>query len=95
MRFLSVRDIRSKSAQIWKDLTQEKEMVITNNGRPVAVIAAVSDTNLEETLAAFRKARAIEAVAGMQRRSVEQKTDQITMDEINTEIRTVRKKRPR
>ena len=95
MKFVSVRDLRGKSAQIWKELPQEREMVITNNGRPIAILAAISESNLEKSLAAFRQARAVEAVASLQRRSVEQGTDRITMNKINAEIKAVRKKRTR
>lgn len=95
MKFVSVRDLRGKSAQVWKDLPDEKEMVITSNGRPIAILAAISDSNLEESLAAFRQARAVDAVASLQRRSVARGTDRISMAEIETEIREVRKKRAR
>jgi antitoxin (DNA-binding transcriptional repressor) of toxin-antitoxin stability system len=95
MKFISVRDLRSKSAQVWKELPQEREMIITSNGRPIAIIAAISDSNLEESLSAFRQARAVEAVASLQRRSVEMGNDKITMDEIDAEIKAVRKKRAR
>ena len=95
MKFLSVRDLRSKSAQIWKELPGEREMVVTSNGRPIAILAAITEENLEESLVAFRQARAVETVAFLQRRSVEQKTDGISMEEINKEIKTVRKKRTR
>lgn len=94
MRFLSVRDLRGKSAEVWKDLAEEREMVVTSNGRPVAILAAVNESNLEESLSAFRQARAVEAVAGLQRQSVERGTDNIAMDEINQEIKAVRGKRP-
>lgn len=93
MKFLSVRDLRGKSAQIWKDLPEEREMVITSNGRPIAILAAINESNLEESLTAFRQARAVEAVAALQRRSADQGTDKITMDEIDAEIKAVRKKR--
>jgi len=93
MKFLSVRDLRGKSAQIWKDLPEEREMVITSNGRPIAILATISESNLEESLAAFRQARAVEAVAALQRRSFDQGTNRITMDEIDAEIQAVRKKR--
>jgi len=95
MKFVSVRDLRGKSAQLWKELPQEREMVITNNGRPIAILAAISESNLEKSLAAFRQARAVEAVASLQRQSVEQGTDRITMNKINAEIKAVRKKRTR
>ena len=94
MKFLSVRDLRGKSAAVWKELPAEREMIITSNGRPIAILAAINESNLEESLAAFRQARAVEAVATLQRRSAEQGTDKITIDEIDAEIKAVRHKRP-
>lgn len=95
MKFLSVRDLRGKSAQVWKDLPEEREMVVTSNGRPVAILAAITEATLEESLSAFRQARAVEAVVSLQRRSVREGTDKISMEEINAEIKAVRKKRAR
>ncbi|MDO9110332.1 MAG: type II toxin-antitoxin system Phd/YefM family antitoxin [Desulfatirhabdiaceae bacterium] len=93
MKFVSVRDLRGKSAQVWKELPDEREMIITSNGRPIAILAAISESNLEESLKAFRQARAVEAVASLQRRSADQETDKITMGEIDAEIKMVRNKR--
>ena len=93
MKFVSIRDLRGKSAEVWKKLSGEGEMIITSNGRPIAILAAVNESNLEESLSAFRQARAVEAVASLQRRSIEQRTDNISMDEIDAEIKAVRKKR--
>ena len=95
MKFLSVRDLRGKSAQIWKELPDEREMVVTSNGRPIAILAAITEKNLEESLSAFRQSRAVEAVVSLQRSSVEQGTDKISLAEINAEIKAVRKKRSR
>ena len=93
MKFVSIRDLRGKSAEVWKKLSGEREMIITSNGRPIAILAAVNESNLEESLSAFRQARAVEAVASLQRRSLEQGTDNISLDEIDAEIRAVRRKR--
>ena len=93
MKFLSVRDLRSRSADIWETLPAEREMVITNNGRPVAILASVNESNLEESLAAFRQARAVDAVARLQCRSMAQARDNISMAEIDAEINDVRKRR--
>ena len=95
MKFISVRDLRGKSAEVWKDLPAEREMVVTSNGRPIAILSAVNESTLEESLSAIRQARAAEAVMSLQRRSVERGTDSITMEEIDTEIRAVRGKRKR
>ncbi len=93
MKFLSVRDLRGKSAQIWKELPNEREMVVTSNGRPIAILASINETNLEESLAAFRRARAIEAVVFLQRKSLAKGMNKISLDEINAEIKSVREKR--
>ncbi len=95
MKFISVRDLRGKSAEVWKNLPGEREMIVTNNGRPIAILAAVSESNLEESISAFRQARAVEAVANLQRRSLEQGTDSIAAKVIEAEIQDVRKKRIR
>jgi len=95
MKFISVRDLRGKSAEVWKDLPTEREVVVTSNGRPIAILSAVNESNLEESLSAIRQARAAEAVMSLQRRSVERGTDGITMEEIDAEIRAVRGTRKR
>jgi antitoxin (DNA-binding transcriptional repressor) of toxin-antitoxin stability system len=95
MKFISVRDLRGKSAEVWKELPAEREVVVTSNGRPIAILSAVSESNLEESLSAIRQARAAEAVMSLQRRSVEEGTDSIAMEEIDAEIKAVRKKRAR
>ena len=91
MKFLTVRDLRSKFSQIWKELQTEQEMIITNNGRPVAILSSIDDKNFEKSLNSIRRARAIEAVSSLQRESISQKTNEISLDEINQEIKAVRK----
>jgi antitoxin (DNA-binding transcriptional repressor) of toxin-antitoxin stability system len=87
--------LRGNAAKVWKDLPEEKEMIVTSNGRPIAILASIGESNVEESLAAFRQARAIAAVAALQRRSVEQGTDRMSPEEIDGEIRAVRGKRRR
>ncbi len=94
MRFVSVRDLRGKSAQVWEQLKDEKELVITSNGRPVAILSSVSENRLEESLAAIRRARAMAAVASMQKHALEAGLNTMTLEEINVEIQAVRDKRP-
>jgi antitoxin (DNA-binding transcriptional repressor) of toxin-antitoxin stability system len=95
MKFLTVRDLRSKSAQIWKELTDEQEMVITNNGRPVAILSATNESNLETSLNSIRRARLADAVSSIQEESIRNKTNDITQEEIDEEIKKTRKARKR
>ena len=91
MRFSSVRDLRGKSSQVWRELPEQKEMVVTDNGRPIAILSSINEDNLEQVLSAFRRARSMEAVTTLQYESMIQGTDKITMDEIDAEIQAVRK----
>ena len=93
MKFLSVRDLKTKSSQVWKELAGQKEMIVTSNGRPIALLSSVDENNLEQVLTAFRRARATNAVASIQYESTQKGTDKISMDEINSEIEVVRSKR--
>jgi antitoxin (DNA-binding transcriptional repressor) of toxin-antitoxin stability system len=92
MKFISVRDLKTKSSQVWKDLPTQKEMIVTNNGRPIALLSSINEKNLEEVLTAFRYARATNAVASIQLQSIEAGTDKLSLDEINAEIMAVRVK---
>ena len=93
MKFVTVRDFRTGSANIWAALPQEHEMVITNNGKPVALLTPISDKTLEETLQAVRRAKAMNAVKLLQQQSVRNGTDKMTLKEINAEIKMARKER--
>jgi prevent-host-death family protein len=95
MQFLTVRELRTRTSEIWKRLSREKEIVVTNNGRPVAILSSVAEDSVEESLKAIRQARAALAVASMQLDSVSKGTDRITSEEIEEEIRDVRKRRKR
>lgn len=95
MKFVSVRDLRGKSAEIWKLLKETRELVITSNGKPIAILSPTSEDTLEESMNAIRTARAIEAVEAIQTQSVKTGRDKMTLEEINREIEAVRKARSR
>ena len=93
MKFLSVRDLKTKSSQVWRELPDQKEMIITSNGRPIAILSSINENNLEQVLSGFRRARTIDAVASMQYESVQKGTNKLSMEEIDAEIKAVRSKR--
>ena len=90
MKFVTVRDFRSSPASIWKRLPAERELIITNNGKPIALLTPLSDETLEDTVSAVRKAKAINAVRKMQETSASLGNDKMTLEEINSKIRDSR-----
>ena len=95
MRFVSVRELKGKSGEVWKGLKKDGEVILTSNGKPIAMISPVDENTVEESLSALRRARAIQAVEQIQSRSLSEGTDKITLDEINQEIEAVRRDRRR
>ena len=93
MKFVTVRDFRSSPSSIWKKLPSERELVITNNGKPIALLTPLSDETLEDTISAVRRAKAISAVRKMQEISVSLGNNKMTHEEINSIIKDTRAKR--
>ena len=86
MKFITVRDLRTSPARIWKELPEEQEMIITNNGKPIALLTPIGDSNMEETLSAVRRARALQSVKQMQHVSIRRGTSELSASEIQDEI---------
>jgi antitoxin (DNA-binding transcriptional repressor) of toxin-antitoxin stability system len=92
MKFVTVRDFRTSPSNIWKKLPSEREMIITNNGKPIALLTPLSDETLEDTVSAVRKAKAINAAGKMQEIAQSLGNDKMTLEEINTIIKETREK---
>ena len=88
MDFFTVRDLRTSPKSIWDSLAGG-EVVITNNGRPSALMINIPDGDFEETLNSVRQARAMRAFNSMRRKAAE--AGYMTEEEINAEIAAARK----
>jgi prevent-host-death family protein len=93
MKFVSVRDLRLKPGKVWKMAKEERDLVLTVNGRPVAILTGVDENSFETEVEAIRRARALQALDSLQVASLKKRTDRITVDKIDKEIRAVRKSR--
>lgn len=86
MKYLSVQDLSDKSNTVWEDLLSEQEMVITNDGHPIAVLSATSEADLEQTIAALYRIRVKNAIFSMQKNLRKNNLDRISQSEIDREI---------
>ena len=91
MYFYTVRDFRTSSKKIWDNLSQEGEAVITNNGKPIALLLDIRDGGFEETLKAIRQAKAM--MAFNQMREIASSKGYLSEEEIEKEIALARKER--
>jgi prevent-host-death family protein len=93
MEFVTIRDLRLKPAEVWEKLRRQREVVLTSNGRPVSVIAGIREDDLEETVAALRRARAQAEVSRLRRAAAESGMDRLLPGEIEAEIAGARRER--
>ena len=90
MKFVTVRALRGRTSQLWRDLEREKDLVVTNNGHPVAILSATDADSFERSLREIRRARANEALSQVQHDAAERGLDRMAMDEIDGEVRASR-----
>jgi len=88
MNFYSVRDLRTTPKSIWDNLSDDGEVIITNNGKPTAILLDISNGSFEETLKAVRQAKAMIAFNSMKSKAV--KKGFMSDEDIEKEIAAVR-----
>ncbi|QQR80906.1 MAG: type II toxin-antitoxin system Phd/YefM family antitoxin [Deltaproteobacteria bacterium] len=91
MEFVNVRDLRINTSQVWEKLEHEKELIITSNGKPLALMSEITGSNLEAILAAVRRTRGEWAIRKLRQASEKNKTVSLSEDEIQDEIKKVRR----
>ena len=92
MRYVSVRDLNTKPKEVWNKV-REDDVVVTSNGKPIAILTEASEATIDRRLKALRRSRALLAIEEMQKLAAERGLDRLTDKEIEAEIRAVRKNR--
>lgn len=93
MKFIGIRDFRTNSKNIWKKLKTEKSMVITSNGKPIAILSTTTEHTLEESISSIRRAQALESLASLRFQKSNEGLNSINLKEINKEIKKYRKEK--
>ena len=93
MEFITVRDLRVRPGQVWDRLAQQQDIIVTSNGRPIALLTRISEDEVEETLIALRRARAQLAVSRMRTAAAQVGANRMTAAEIEAEIKKTRQTR--
>jgi antitoxin (DNA-binding transcriptional repressor) of toxin-antitoxin stability system len=93
MEFITVRELRTRPSQIWDKLDQKQDLILTSNGRPIAVLSHIDEGGVEETLAVLRRARAQAALSRIRADAAAQGLDRLSPDEIEAEIAATRAER--
>ncbi|GHU79821.1 hypothetical protein AGMMS49992_32240 [Clostridia bacterium] len=83
MTFYSIRDFRNSSKRVWETLDTRQDVLITNNGKPKAIMLPVSEDDFEDVMSMLIQVRALRAVHNLQAASVVAGLDGMSMDDID------------
>jgi prevent-host-death family protein len=92
MTFLSMRELRSNTKDL-KEMLSKGSVVVTNNGKPAAVMVDVSEDDFEETVIDLCRVRAKHALRKIRASAQESGASEMTLDEINAVIAETRRER--
>ena len=95
MKFIPARELRINPGKIWKSLDPEEPLVVTSNGKPIALLCGIDAESLESTLEQWRHVRFLRDLKNAQEISAKSHTDRLSTREIEREIALVRKQRKR
>jgi len=94
MKFVKVRDLRINPNKVWKELELTGEVIVTSNGKPIAVLSGANENNFENILKSIRRSRATLALAEIHKEAIKNRTAYTISDEdIEVEIKQVRRNR--
>ena len=88
MDYYSVRDLRTESKSVWESLASGSEVVITNNGKPSALMIDIPEGCFDDTVQAVRQARAMIAFNNMRRKAATR--GYMSEEKIETDIAAAR-----
>lgn len=93
MDYVTVRELREKSGDVWQRIEGGEEIVVTRNGKPFALLLATQPAEVEEMLRAHRAARFGAVVKRMQAQATHSGADPLSDERIQAEIDAVRRAR--
>ena len=92
MKFVSTRELRNRPGFV-RELARNDDLVLTANGKPIALLLGIEEDELEDTARAIRQAKAQQALSRMRRQAADRGLDRTSLSTINAEIGAARRKR--
>ena len=93
MQFLTVRELSKSPKATLQNLDKDGKAVLTNNGKPKALLLKIDGEGFEKTLSLLQKLEFMQNLSEMRLTSMENGNSKMTLDEINKEIKAARKEK--
>ena len=95
MSTISIDDLQKQPVGLWLQSVDKGDLVLTSQGRPVAVLLPIHAESLESTLSTLRSVRAAQALAALQQAAAANGTCDLSTEDIDAEIAAARQSRHR
>jgi DNA-binding transcriptional regulator YdaS (Cro superfamily) len=92
LKFISTRELRNRPGAV-RELAQKEDLVLTADGKPIAILMGIENDDVEQAALILRQARAQRALAYMRSHASRSGVAQLSSRALDAEIRAVRRKR--
>ena len=90
MQFLTIRELSKSPKETMTKLADDGKAVLTNNGKPQALLFKIDGNSFEKTLSMLQKLEFMQNLTEMRLTSVKRGSSGMTLSEINAEIKATR-----
>ena len=74
MKFIPSGDLRLRTNKVFEDLKEEEEIIVTQNGLPIALMIPIDESSLNETLNSWKSIKIKSAVRELRESAVNKET---------------------
>jgi len=92
---VTYRELRNTPGRVWERLADNQILTLVADGRARAIVIPVDDGDAQDALEAYRRGRAMMAVASMRRSARAGGASAMTLADVNAVIRQTRDERNR
>ena len=91
MNFYGIRELSNNTKNVMATIAQGNKAIITDNGKPAALMLNLTEENFETVIAFAQKLEAQLALTEIQKQAVTDFPDGLSEEEIQAEISAARK----
>lgn len=91
MNFYGIRDLSNNTKNVMTSVSTNKKVIITDNGKPSAIMLSINESNFETVLSFVQKLEMQLAVSELQKQSLTNFPDGLSDEDIQKEIEAARK----
>ena len=91
MNFYGIRDLSNNTKNVMTSVSTNKKVIITDNGKPAAIMLSIIEANFETVLSFVQKLEMQLAVSELQKQSLTNFPDGLSDEDIQKEIEAARK----